>query len=201
VRVLTRRGRIAFLGEGAARRRPRLALLLSCVVLVVAFGPATTARGGRGAYASGCPGAQTSAAHGRRFLRALLCLHDAERRSRGLHSLRAQGALRRAAKRHARDMVRHRYFGHFSPAGSGPVGRALSTGYRARRKIEVHENILTWSTSLTPAELMQKWMASPPHRADILCPRWHDIGIGVVRASTSGSRGITVAVEFGRRYR
>jgi uncharacterized protein YkwD len=96
-------------------------------------------------------------------------------------------------------MVKRRYFGHVSPAGTNPVGRAVAHGYRARR-IEVRENILTWSTSLTAAETMRKWMASPPHRSDILGPRWHDVGIAFVRSSTSSRHGITAVVEFGRRY-
>jgi uncharacterized protein YkwD len=98
-------------------------------------------------------------------------------------------------------MVRRRYFGHVSPAGTNPVGRAVARGYRAGHKIEVRENLLTWSASLTPAEAMRKWMASPPHRSDILCSRWRDVGIALVRASTSSRHGLTVVVEFGRRYR
>jgi uncharacterized protein YkwD len=134
-------------------------------------------------------------------MRAVLCLQDAERHRRGLGSLRAHGALRRAAARHSRDMVRRRYFGHISPDGTNPVGRALASGYSDARKIKIGENILTWSAPLTPAEVMRKWMASPPHRRDILRRRWRDVGIALVRSCTSGARGITVAVEFGRKYR
>jgi uncharacterized protein YkwD len=98
-------------------------------------------------------------------------------------------------------MVRRRYFGHVSPDGTNPVGRALASGYRDARKIKIGENILTWATPLTPAEVMRKWMASPPHRRDILRRRWRDVGIALVGSCTSGARGITVAVEFGRKYR
>jgi uncharacterized protein YkwD len=199
LRALTLGWRIA-IGHGAFWRRLCLALSIVFIALAAAFSSADAASGS-GAQASGCPGAQTSPAHGKRFLRALLCLHDAERRRHGMGSLRIHGALRRAAKRHARDMVRRRYFGHVSPAGSDPVGRAFAGGYSDARKIDVRENILTWSTPLSPAEVMRKWMASPPHRRDILGPRWRDVGIALVRASTSGARGLTVVVEFGRRYR
>ena len=199
MRALTLGWRIA-VGHGACWRRRCLALSIASIALAAAFSFADAASGS-GAQASGCPGAQTSPAHGKRFLRALLCLHDAERRSHGMRSLRVHRALRRAANIHARDMVRRRYFDHVSPAGSDPVGRALAGGYRDARKIDVREHQLTWSTPLTPAEVMRKWMASPPHRQDILTPRWRDVGIALVRASTSGHLGVTVVVEFGRRYR
>jgi uncharacterized protein YkwD len=196
VRVLTHGWWIATGGEGWRRRL--LVLSVVCVAIAAAFGNVGAAGAGVG-VASGCPGASSSA-HGKRFVRALLCLHDAERRRHGLGPLRMQHALRAAAKRHARDMVGRRYFDHVSPAGTNPVGRAVAHGYRARR-IEVRENILTWSTSLSAAEAMRKWMASPPHRSDILGPRWRDVGIAFVRSSTSSHHGLTVVVEFGRRYR
>jgi uncharacterized protein YkwD len=97
-------------------------------------------------------------------------------------------------------MVRRRYFGHISPAGSDPVGRARAAGYRGSRETRVGENLLSWDASLTPAEVVAKWMASPPHRSDILGGQWRDVGAALVRASTSGARGLTVVVEFGHRY-
>jgi uncharacterized protein YkwD len=200
LRALTHGWRIAIRDGGPSWRRRCVAVSIASIALAAAFSSAGAASGS-GAQASGCPDAQTSPVHGERFLRALLCLHDAERGRHGMGSLRIHGALRRAAKRHARDLVRRRYFGHVSPAGTNPVDRALAGGYRGARKIEVRENLLTWSTSLTPAEVMRKWMASPPHRGDILHPHWRDVGIALVRASTSSPRGLTVVVEFGRRYR
>jgi uncharacterized protein YkwD len=98
-------------------------------------------------------------------------------------------------------MVRRQYFGHFSPSGTGPVGRALTSGYAGARRIDVRENILTWPAPLTPAEAMEKWMASPPHRGAILRPGSRDVGIALVNGCTSGVGGLTVVVEFGRKYR
>jgi len=134
-------------------------------------------------------------------MRAMLCLQDAERRRRGMGALRVHRALRRAAAKHARDMVRKRYFGHVSPGGTEPLGRALGSGYKHGRKVRIRENILTWSAPLTPAEVMRKWMASPPHRHNILRPGWRDVGGALVGSCTSGARGLTVVIEFGRKYR
>jgi uncharacterized protein YkwD len=175
------------------------ALAIGCIA-VTALWLAGAAQGA-GHPPGGCPGARTSAANGEQFLRAVLCLHNAERRRRGLGPLRRRGTLRRAARRHARDMVRRRYFGHVSPNGADPVHRALGSGYRKARRISVGENILTWAGTLSAATVMQKWMESASHRRDILRRRWRDVGIAVLRSCTSGARGLTLVVEFGRKYR
>ena len=52
--------------------------------------------------------------------------------------------LTRAARRHARDMVRHHYFGHFSPANRDVVDRVASTGYNRGRRFAVQENLYWW---------------------------------------------------------
>jgi uncharacterized protein YkwD len=153
----------------------------------------------RRTHRSRCPGERTSSADGKRFLRAVLCLQVLERRRHGLNSLGPRRALGKAAIRHARDMVRRGYFGHVSPAGSDPLDRALAAGYRGSRKIRVGENLLSWSAPLTAAAVIEKWMASPLHRRNILRRRWCDVGIALVRRTPSGARGLTVAVEFGRR--
>src|SRR5206468_2193022 len=88
--------------------------LMSCSVIVA--GKADARRPQRGA----CPGEWSYPAHTGRFLRAVLCLQNAERRRHGLSSLKVESALSKAAYRHTRDMVRRRYFGHVSPRGSGP---------------------------------------------------------------------------------
>ena len=158
--------------------------------------PGAAADAGR--HRGNCPGARTSPAHAKRFLRAVLCLQGVERRKHGLGSLRLSRRLDRAAMRHARDMVRRRYFGHISPAGSDPLGRARDAGYRGARRTTVGENLLSWTAPLTPVEVLKRWMASPPHRSDIL-GRWRDVGAAVITASPSSAGGITVVVEFGRR--
>jgi uncharacterized protein YkwD len=199
LRVLARGLPTLFAGHACIRRSHLAALVVGFVVLTAAHHVGQAE--GSGVHASSCPGARTSPAHSRQFMRAMLCLQDAERRRHGLGGLRVHRALRRAAAAHARDMVRHRYFGHVSPGGTNPLGRALGSGYRSGRKIRIRENILTWSAPLTAAEVMRKWMASAPHRHNILRRGWRDVGAALVKSCTSGSRGLTVVVEFGRKYR
>jgi uncharacterized protein YkwD len=185
--------------DGPRRAVRRLVLAIGLISLasccVFAAGKADARRPQRDA----CPGERSSSAHVERFLKAVLCLQDAERRRHGLSSLRLESALGKAASRHTRDMVRRRYFGHVSPTGRDPRARALAAGYGGGHAISVGENLLSWTAPLTPAEMFQKWIASPPHRQDILGRRWRDVGIALVRSTPAGAGGLTVAVEFGRR--
>ena len=190
MRVLARRFRIAHVRGGGA-------CLAVLVIVLTAMAAASAAAGVRDVRASACVGAQTSAG-GAQFKRALLCLQNAERRKHGLRPLRIHPALRRAAARHMRDMVRRRYFGHVSPDGTDPIRRALASGYRGARGVSVRENILTWPAPLTPGEAMGRWMSSPPHRDAILRADAQDVGIALVARCTSGGGGLTAVVEFGR---
>jgi len=179
-------------GFGRARR-----CLLLVIALILAVGiviPAGPANARRARHVS--TGARISSAHG--FLMALMRVQNAERRKHGLPALGDAGALDRAARRHVSDMVRRRYFGHVSPTGSDPLRRALGAGYRGRRSVCVGENLLSWPARLTAGAVIQKFMASPPHRQNIL-GRWRDVGVAMARQSASGGGGLTVAVEFGRR--
>ena len=49
-----------------------------------------------------------------------------------------------------------------------------------------------------------EWMASPPHRQNILAPEWREIGIGAVHFASApgayGGRSVTiVTADFGAR--
>jgi uncharacterized protein YkwD len=147
--------------------------------------------------AASCPGANSASGGAVRFVRALICLHDLERRKYGLSRLRRNRTLARAARGHARDMVRRHYASHLSPDGTGPFSRAASAGYGRGRRFRVGENILFWSSVLTPSEVMRKWMRSPVHRGDILRRGWRNFGVGIVMASPQGRRGLTLDVVFG----
>jgi uncharacterized protein YkwD len=72
-------------------------------------------------------------------------------------------------------------------------------GYRGARRTSVGENILSWAASLTPSEVVAKWMASPSHRQAVLGRTWRDVGAAIVTHSITGVAGVTVVVEFGRR--
>lgn len=135
--------------------------------------------------------------------RAILCLVNAERTSRGLRALRSNSALARAAARHSGDMVRRKYFSHDSPSGSSMLDRVRASGFIPRRGTWiVGENLAYGSGSLArPGAIVRSWMASPGHRANILQPRFRLMGIGIARGVPvrGVSGGATYTTNFGAR--
>ncbi len=134
---------------------------------------------------------------------AVLCLLNQERASRGLSPLRANTKLRKAAERHSRNMTSQDFFSHVSPGGSTPVERVKAAGYlTGAGSWAVGENIAWGEQRLsTPAEIMESWMESPGHKANILNRSFRHVGIGVaVGAPVDGaSGGATYTTAFGKR--
>jgi uncharacterized protein YkwD len=145
-----------------------------------------------------CVDAYATARKGKRFVRALLRLQNAERRRHGLRGLPRSAKLTRAARRHARDMVRRRYFGHVSPEQRDVVDRVASTGYQHGR-FAAQENLYWWNPRRSPGTVLRAWMASAAHRANILNPAWDHASLATVMRSPFGGGGITVVGVFGNR--
>jgi uncharacterized protein YkwD len=98
------------------------------------------------------------------------------RRANGAPALRIGPALTRAARSHSVDMVRRGYFDH------GPfVQRLRRFGVRAPY---VGENLATGTTPLSAGAIVQMWIASPPHRQNLLDRGFRRIGVGVAGGST-----------------
>jgi uncharacterized protein YkwD len=124
----------------------------------------------------------------------------------GLVPLTLNARLSAAATQHSADMLAKGYFAHDSADGTSFESRLthyyapLSYGYWS-----VGENLI-WSTgSLDAARALELWMQSPEHRANILLPRWREIGIAALHATdapgTYGDRSVTlVATDFGVRH-
>jgi uncharacterized protein YkwD len=130
---------------------------------------------------------------------ALLCLHNQERISRGLHPLEGNARLQAAAGAHSTEMVDDAYFRHASADGTSFSDRIIRTGYVARNSSWTLGENLAWATGelATPAHLMDAWMHSPDHRANILTRAYRDIGIGI-RFGGTNTR-LTVTADFGAR--
>jgi uncharacterized protein YkwD len=170
------------------------------VTSLLAVTAAVAAPSVAGAAAS-CSGAQRSPAElgQSATIRTTLCLLNNERASRGLGKLRADSKLRRAADRHAGDMVAKRYFDHDSRTGASFVTRIKRTGWtRSRRSWTLGENIGYGSGSYaTPKAMVQGWMNSSGHRKNILARQFRMIGIGVANGAPTGGSGATYATDFG----
>jgi uncharacterized protein YkwD len=142
----------------------------------------------------------------RTIVRATLCVLNAERDRHGLRPLRLNKRLSRAARRHARDMARRKYFAHDSLNGSSFVDRIRRTGYlHGARSWWVGEN-LAWGTQdrSAPRAITKMWMNSPGHRANILSPSFREVGIGLSLGAPVKGRGApaaTYATDFGAARR
>jgi uncharacterized protein YkwD len=87
--------------------------------------------------------------------------------------LRFDPRLRTAARRHSTDMGLHAYFSHTSQDGDTFADRIEAAGYPHPGA----ENIARGYQ--TAAEVMEGWMDSPGHRANILNCGLRTIGVGV----------------------
>jgi hypothetical protein len=101
------------------------------------------------------------------------------RQSSGLPLFARNALLDRAAQLHAQDMAQNRFMGHYGSDGSNPARRIREAGYPWT----------TWAENVaygyaSAEAVMNAWMNSPGHRANILSARVREIGIGVARAST-----------------
>jgi uncharacterized protein YkwD len=99
-------------------------------------------------------------------------------------------------------MVSHHYFSHVSPAGRGLRARVERTGWtRFRPNWALAEN-LAWGTgsrASAPA-IVDAWMQSPPHRANLLRRDLRLAGVGVAPGTPwAGANGVTVTLDLGSR--
>jgi uncharacterized protein YkwD len=133
---------------------------------------------------------------------AVLCLINGERRDRGLGALKVNRKLGKAADVQAGDMVKREYFSHKNPEGRNSTDRIRSAGYMSSGgRWTVGENLAWGVGELASARgLINAWMNSPPHRANILKPAYREIGVAIAMGTPKdgkGAPGATVATTFG----
>jgi uncharacterized protein YkwD len=132
---------------------------------------------------------------------AQLCLLNGERADAGLPLLTLDARLSAAASAYAADLVAGSYFSHTGRDGSTIRTRLDAVGYLpVDGGWAIGEN-LAWGTGAlaTPGSIMQAWMNSPGHRANVLNPEYREIGIGIVTGnpSVANGAGATYANAFG----
>ena len=117
--------------------------------------------------------------------RALLNEMNRARAAHGLPALRIDGRLERAARAHSRDMLRRGYFAH------GEFARRMAV-YGARGPA-VGEN-LGWGLGArgTAQAIVAAWLASLPHRANLLRSGFRRIGVARLVGTFAGHGGAAV---------
>jgi len=135
---------------------------------------------------------------------ATLCLINNERIAHGERPLQLNTDLQNCAQGHSESMAVSDYFSHEGPGGSTPLSRMQAAGYIYSAKIgyEIGENI-AWGTLwlATPKAIVESWMQSPEHRANILDSNYRETGIGVSphapAARAEGEPGALYTQDFG----
>ena len=115
--------------------------------------------------------------------------------------------LDESAQAHSNEMIAKGYFAHASSDGS-PFWKRIQRDYSSAHSSywSVGENLFSTSGSLDVATAVSAWMASPGHRANILDPKWRQIGIGATSSADApgdyaGLPTTVLTADFGvRRY-
>lgn len=105
-------------------------------------------------------------------------LVNIERVNRGLQPLTYNWQVARVARIKSQDMINNNYFSHVSPVYGSPFKMLESYNLRFS---SAAENIAYGQRSAQ--EVMNSWMNSPGHRANILSGSVSQIGVGVAKKS------------------
>ncbi|MFI5817254.1 sigma-70 family RNA polymerase sigma factor [Streptomyces sp. NPDC051643] len=120
----------------------------------------------------------------------VVALVNKERATAGCGPLTEDAQLEKAAQAHSDDMAARNFFEHTNPDGADPGQRITAAGYRWST---YGENIAQGQQ--TPEAVMESWMNSPGHRANILNCAFKNIGVGVHK----GSGGPWWTQDFGAK--
>jgi uncharacterized protein YkwD len=175
------------------RRHPLIATVaLVAAALLSAVGVQASAA----APASPCPFGGAAHASSAAQEKAMLCLVNRARATRGLEALGAPRSLARAAERKSGDILRCDEFSH-EACGREFTYRIERSGYGG---CSWGENIAYATGSYaTPRRIFGLWMHSAGHRQNIL-GQYTDIGIGLRVGELEGNGGAHVwTQEFGSR--
>lgn len=106
-------------------------------------------------------------------------LVNVQRANAGLAPLKLNWEMSRVARIKSQDMINKNYFSHISPTYGSPFSMMEDYGIRFSA---AGENIAMGQR--TPQEVMNAWMNSSGHRANILNPSYNQIGVGLAKTSS-----------------
>ncbi len=124
--------------------------------------------------------------------REVFRLTNEARKAHGLRELVWDNVAYAAARKHAFDMLQRHFFEHVNPDGLGPADRMWAEGLL---EVEVGENLALYEgypAEHAVAAVVEDWLASPPHRKNLLKPEFTHLGLALMQ---QGDR-ITVVQDF-----
>ncbi len=104
-------------------------------------------------------------------------------------------SLDSAAQNKAQDMVAGNYWAHVSPTGKSPLSFIASSGYLYQL---TGENLAYGFSDYK--QVLNAWMNSPEHRANMLNSSYSNIGFGIAQSPNYQGKGpkVIVVAEFGQ---
>jgi hypothetical protein len=122
----------------------------------------------------------------------VVSLTNDERSDVSAAPLRRNATLDAAAKLKAEHMAKNEYFSHYAPDGTSPWYWFDKAGY-----VYAHagENLAIHFTD--SGEVVDAWMNSPTHRANIVNNAFTEIGVGTAKGSFDGHSTVYVVQLFG----
>lgn len=115
-----------------------------------------------------------------------------EREKAGLSPVVLNEKLSLAAYRKAQDMFANNYWSHVSPKGATPWDFIVAQGYQYT---VAGENLAKNFT--TSKNVVDAWMASPTHKANITKSSYREVGFAVVNGVLNGEETTLVVQLFG----
>jgi len=122
----------------------------------------------------------------------LVAATNAKRAEVGLSPVTLNGALSQAAAAKASDMFTNNYWAHNSPGGRTPWDFIIGAGYRYTL---AGENLA--KNFQTSDGVVDAWMNSPTHKANIVKSGYKEVGFAVVNGVLNGEETTLVVQMFG----
>ena len=122
----------------------------------------------------------------------ILFTEEARASEGGGGALIENDALDAAAQAKAEDMAAKGYFSHVGPGGEEPWEWLERAGYEYAY---AGENLAVRFED--SKDVVDAWMASPAHRANIVKPQYREIGVGIAEGTYKGGPATFVVQYFG----
>jgi uncharacterized protein YkwD len=169
-------------GRGAARRTGRLTIANPAAAPTTTDPvPSTTSAAPTTSTTTPTSTAPTTTASS--YAEEVVRLTNVQRVANGCPELTVDATLTAVAQAHSQDMATNDYCDHTSQDGRSPFQRMIDAGYRYSTAAE---NIAAGYAS--PAAVVDGWMNSSGHRANILNCSLRQIGVGYATSASSHYR-------------
>ncbi len=125
---------------------------------------------------------------------ALLSDTNSQRSANGVAGLSLNSKLDAAAQAKADDMATRNYWSHYTPEGNPPWIFVNDQSYSYQK---LGENLATGFSD--EQSTINGWMASPPHRENLLNPAFSEVGFGYANNpdyTAAGGGPMTIVVAF-----